>query len=252
MAVGFFSDTRGNVHTLAEKWNGRRWVIVSTPKPFGVNRGGARLNAVSCATASVCTAVGTAGGATLVERWNGAKWVIQHALNPNGESSELDGVSCPSPKVCIAVGTGAEQWNGSTWMVTPTNASDGNNVALLSAVSCVEVTVCTAVGAGPLAESWNATSWTQTSPPPPAGFTPRLTGVSCPTVTFCIAVGSVERDNGGGDATYAYLWNGTTWTAQTPGPPSTGNHLTAVSCTSPIACTAVGDTNGVALVKRYS
>ena len=49
-------------------------------------------------------------------------------------------------------------------------------------------------------------------------------------------------------------WNGTTWTIQ-PTPNPKGAHfseLKSVSCDSPTVCTAVGDSDQVALVERYS
>ena len=52
---------------------------------------------VSCASATTCTAVGTAlGRATLAESWNGTSWRIEPTPPPTGSAySTLDGVSCP-------------------------------------------------------------------------------------------------------------------------------------------------------------
>ena len=85
--------------------------------------------------------------------------------------------------------------------------------------------------------------------PPPAAPTsaavlaaPGLYGVSCTSATACIAVGT--SGNGTTVATLlAERWNGTNWTIQqAPGPPgATSSSFYSVSCTSPDACTAVGN-----------
>jgi hypothetical protein len=45
--------------TLAERWNGISWTVQSTPNPAHGDPGSERhLNAVSCTSSGVCTAVG--------------------------------------------------------------------------------------------------------------------------------------------------------------------------------------------------
>jgi len=58
----------------AARWSGKRWSIQSTPSPTGATSSG--LAAVSCATTTTCTAVGSYDDAAgrqsvLVERWHG-------------------------------------------------------------------------------------------------------------------------------------------------------------------------------------
>jgi len=71
-AAGFYSNATTPV-TLAERWNGTKWSIQTTPNPVGGSN--STLDGVSCASASTCTAVGGYNngttGATLAERWNG-------------------------------------------------------------------------------------------------------------------------------------------------------------------------------------
>jgi hypothetical protein len=111
------SDPSGqNLWTLAERWDGRKWTIQHTPSPSGVDE----LFALSCASASTCTAVGSSAGGTLAERWNGTKWTIQRTPSPTN-GGELNGVWCASASKCTAVGdhfntalnyrTWAERWN---------------------------------------------------------------------------------------------------------------------------------------------
>jgi hypothetical protein len=102
-AVGAYGSVHGSL-TLAERWNGAKWVVQSTPNPSGGQD--SELNGVSCPSVKACTAVGSYGGeATLAERWNGTKWALQHAPNPaDAGASLLLGVSCSSATACTAVG----------------------------------------------------------------------------------------------------------------------------------------------------
>ena len=100
--------------------------------------------------------------------------------------------------------------------------------ASLSAVSCVSVTSCFAVGSGSgkpatLVEHWNGKAWSIVKRPD-AGV---LNGVSCSTPTSCFAVGdSMLR------------WDGKTWSIV--GRPQHSVVLKSVSCTSATNCFAVG------------
>ncbi len=109
-AVGSYIDGSGNVLTLAERWNGKSWVMQTTPSPGSY---GPSLFGVSCSTGSDCAAVGAyqavSGGpeVTLAEHWNGHTWTVQSTQNPTGAGrwSQLSEVSCSSPNACTAVGT---------------------------------------------------------------------------------------------------------------------------------------------------
>ena len=93
---------------LAENWNGKKWAIEQSPDPTGATY--LSLSAVSCASATACTAVGyyldhAGTSVTLAELWNGTKWAIEQTPNPTGtKGSSLDGVSCASATACTAVG----------------------------------------------------------------------------------------------------------------------------------------------------
>jgi hypothetical protein len=155
-AVGHYVRD-GASHTLAERWNGTRWAIQSTPAAlFSVLRG------VSCPSNRACMAVGDYGFepfATLAERWDGSSWIIQSTPNQGPNKNELLGVSCASATACTAVGdydsvdgglflTLAERWNGTSWKISSTpNPTGAYDIALLGA-SCTMRVVCTAVGFG--------------------------------------------------------------------------------------------------------
>lgn len=128
-AVGF-NESNSGLLALAERWNGAKWAVRTTPSPAGT---GGHLAGVSCASANVCEAVGSYRGSSaflaLAERWNGAKWAIQTTPNPAGPDTSLSEVSCVRTGACEAVGldssrsgTLAERWNGTKWSIQATPA----------------------------------------------------------------------------------------------------------------------------------
>ncbi len=244
------------------------WTIESTPNPAGAEIG--VLSAVSCSSGSACTAIGSwaqsasVPGGVLAQRWNGKSWQIQRTPKPKGAaSSNLYGVSCPSSIACASVGTAyrtagkldvnlAEAWNGKSWRVQATPNVNGATESNLYAVSCTSASACTAVGdydntAGvprAVVERWNGKAWRIQAIPRPAKRT-WFFGVSCSAAQACTAVG--YQNNGGNTHPFAEAWNGTRWQAQAvplPRSATSGGALSAVSCTSPSACTATGTNFG--------
>lgn len=262
-AVGDYTDAAGVVLPLAERWNGHKWVVEATADPSGAT--GSYFDAVSCPSASACTAVGyyvngSGLDVTMAEAWNGTRWVLQAVHERTGTTTAfLEGVSCRSAAMCVAVGwdggttgtftpeTLAVRWDGVSWAIQSTPvASQGS----LNAVSCSSPTACTAVGAYEssahvqvtLAERWNGTHWTIEPTQNPAGATDSiLSAVSCPTASMCSAVGnSISASNAA--ASVAEHWNGTSWSiVRSPGPTgAVADFLSGVSCQSSGSCTAVG------------
>src|SRR5262249_52837033 len=92
-----------------------------------------------------------------------------------------------------------------------------------------------------LAQRWNGHTWSILPTPSPADGG-NLIGVSCPSRSSCLAVGGHGNPfNEIPPGTLAERWNGRGWRIQpTPNPPGGGWWLTAVACTAPSACTAVG------------
>jgi hypothetical protein len=262
-AVGGYSTTNTSPNTtLAERWNGSTWTIQSTPNPAS---GSPEFGAVSCPTATDCTAVGEPlgqGTATLVEQWNGTTWTIQSAPGPSGlNQAQLSGVSCTAPSACTAAGgarTGilvppsmlAERWNGTGWAIQASQNLSGALNSEFKGVSCASgSSSCVGVGdfingasaTSMLAETWNGTSWTIQRVPNPSTTKGVLNGVSCSSSTACTAVGTYLNGSSV-NVTLAERWNGTSWVVQsTPNPQaSTSSTLQAVSCPSETSCMAVG------------
>lgn len=258
---------------------GSTWTIEPTPNPAGA--GVNVLSAVSCGSGRGCTAVGSyaanlAGSpSALAERWNGKTWRIQPAAKPEGATgSGFFGVSCASANACTAVGSTtrnggrssmnlAEAWNGTGWRVQAVPTPEGATDSALYAVSCTSRRACTAVGhygnaAGlvrAVVERMNGKAWSVQPIPRPSKLT-WLYGVSCSTARACTAVG--YQSNGTGDAQpFAEAWNGRKWRVQAIPLPqgAPGAALSAVSCTSPDACTATGtalDVSSPTLAVRWN
>jgi hypothetical protein len=258
---------------------GSGWKV--EPTPNRVSTGINEFSAVSCTSGRACTAVGShaaslsSPGFTLAARWNGTSWRIQRTILPKGAaSSTFTGVSCASATACTAVGAAigktsrrsvnlAEAWNGTSWRVQAIPTPKGSTGSSLFAVSCTSPSACTAAGnydnaAGrvlAVAERWNGKAWRLQPIPRPAKVT-QLFGVSCPAARACTAVG--YQNTGTGDAQpLAEAWNGTKWHVQAVPLPhkAPGGALSAVSCTSPSACTATGtnfSTTGPTLAERWN
>jgi hypothetical protein len=100
--------------TLAERWNGTRWSVQPTPYPANASASHQQLelNAVSCGSATSCTASGAyaPGGysAYFLETWNGSSWRLVSSPHPvRFAHGALNGVSCALAG-CAAVGA----WSG--------------------------------------------------------------------------------------------------------------------------------------------
>ena len=270
VAVGNYFTDSGRGMTLAEHWNGNRWRIAPTPDTGGQL---SILWGLACVSVSDCTATGNSDAQTLAERWDGTQWSLESTPNPPGvPASALFAVDCPSSSACQAVGTTgpqtlAEGRTGSRWRIENSPAEVGAQASQLAAVACTSPSACTAVGGkvsysggfvapsgnplGTLAERWNGTAWRLVPTPDPAGAAGAfLTGVACPRSSTCMAVGGSFTIQGNPTGTLAERWSGSAWSiVPTPDPGGAhGGLLTAVACTTPSRCVAVGfetDSSGV-------
>jgi hypothetical protein len=263
-AVGGYTTagSQGPDATLAERWNGTKWVREATPDPAGGNF--TTLRSVSCAGSTSCVATLSPSAlvpAPVVERWNGTSWSIHGLVKPPGKAFAVIGVACTEATNCIAVGgsglqhlyaTWAEHLNGSSWKLESTPNETGAAEGSLAGVSCAGGSWCAAVGTGtrgpagptgPTADGWNGSKWTLETVPSPAGAkSSGLAGVSCNSSSACMAVGE-WTSAAGVKHPLAARWDSHHWALETVPDPSgaTGASLAGVSCTAAGACTAVGD-----------
>jgi len=254
------------------------WSLASTANPANppTPLTEAKLEGISCASSSMCMAVGEnkQQKKAFAEVWNGSEWKV-----PLGGESSLGegfadgiryGVSCPSTAVCEVVGTSstgtpvAESWielPGSGWyrQVQGAKTPEGATKVVLRDVSCTSTSACTAVGSyvkesktKTLAERWNGSSWSVQTTPNPESGSAELLGVSCDSASSCRAVGKQ------GSNPYGMAWNGTSWsTATVPNPSgSKSAFLQKVSCASSTSCMAVGSyydgTTNKTLAERWN
>jgi hypothetical protein len=245
---------------LAERWNGTAWTIISGGRrPAGAS--GVRLYAISCLSATSCTAVGwyynnAETREPLAEHWNGTAWAIRATPSLAGfTGSELIAVSCTSDNSCVATGNAtdssdnsaplAEYWNGTSWTIQPALSPVSEDGSAFTAVSCTTPTSCTAVGTyhpgeqeEPFAEYWNGMDWTlQSMPGATGGYAAYVGGLSCASAASCVAVGSYDNQNGA-EVGLAEHWNGSTWTVSHPG--GLNSEMNGVSCPSATSCIVVG------------
>ena len=149
-----------------------------------------------------------------------------------------------------ALAAAAAMLCGTAAAATPASAAAAPPTAhRLLGVSCASAKQCLAVGqdqnafkgaGGPLAETWNGTTWRTVAVRLPSGATGGILGnVSCVTATRCVAVGFYDK--GSSQFALADVWNGATWTpAQPPAPGGQNTALSGVACRSAANCVAVG------------
>ncbi len=260
MAVGSATSTTGYLQTLAERWNGTTWAIVSTPDTSTVFPNS--LSGVSCSSTTSCVAVGSAatstGSVTVVETWNGSSWTLTPSPEVAGTAADsLAAVSCPTTASCTAVGydvdgSGAEQtlveaWGGSAWSVVTSPDTTAKLPNALNGVSCTSASACTAVGGAyavggtaeqTLVETWSGSTWSAASSPDPTTGDDELQAVSCGT-GGCTAVG-YSTTSGGIEQGLVEASSGAPWAVvTTPEPGLYGNSLQGVGCVG-TACVATG------------
>jgi hypothetical protein len=110
----------------------------------------------------------------------------------------------------------------------------GSWVGLAGAITALILSVLASVAS---AASWSV----QPTPNPSSAPVSSLTSVSCSSADACTAVGYVVTSSGAYQ-TLAERWDGSAWSIQsTPNPSAENSQLSAVSCHSDAACTAVGE-----------
>ena len=246
LAVG---DTFGRpTRLLVESLAAGHWRSLASPAEYGGS-----LEAISCANAASCVAVGFRSGkkATLynvVEQFDGKHWTTVPVATPS-QASQLSGVSCTSSGFCVAIQSGVSFVRASQharWTQVNTAKVHGT----LNSISCAAKNWCVAVGSRlgnlanrngfyvPLIESFNGTAWSVVSSPRVPNHT--LSAVSCPSPRFCVAVGG---SLGGTWGSITEIFRANRWfTApdlKLNGLPAP-NVLKDVTCISAASCTAVG------------
>jgi hypothetical protein len=217
-----------------------------------------KLEDVSCASSSMCMAVGTdlytgSAGKGVGQLWNGTEWKTVFS----GINATPTAIDCPTTTSCLAVGTSnestwVERWSvsGGTWSkaVKLIELPSGATKATLRDISCTSETACTAVGSYfdgtkmvALAERYTGSLILSTQTTASLSEYGEFSGVSCDGASSCTAVGR----KGSGSSLLAERWNGSEWSLlSTPAKPEESGanefNLERVSCPSASFCMAVG------------
>src|SRR5579862_1424974 len=94
-AVLSFGSAAGAATSLA---------VVATPSPAGPPN--VTFSEVSCASATLCFAIGQSNSGALIEEFNGTAWSSSPIATPTGSTGmTLEDISCPSVTSCFAVGS---------------------------------------------------------------------------------------------------------------------------------------------------
>jgi hypothetical protein len=151
--TGEFATPTAQQLPLVERWAAGTWTRVTLSQPAGASD--PFLNAISCASAGQCAAVGGyvtgSTGQGLIEQLSGTTWTDHTA--PGSTGGGLNDVSCPATTTCEAVGqTGsallAERWTGGSWAPTTPAQPAKTTTPVLTGVSCASATHCVAIGFG--------------------------------------------------------------------------------------------------------
>jgi hypothetical protein len=262
VGIGFKDFVGFTSSPIAARWDGASWTNVAVPSPKGL---ASSFSSVSCSAATACTAVGGSVNPLVLSlptqpfaaQWNGSAWTFRPIPVPAGGSyAGLGDVSCTAANQCTAVGSYlpsksatttlplVERWDGTRWTVQPVPVTSVTHSTGLSAVSCVSVTRCTAVGSSsaapvaPLAETWDGSTWmAQPVPGTPPDST--LSGISRRAATDCIAVGGSNVSSVGAPNALAARLTSAGWNVEPTAAPATHRALADVSCTTN-GCQAVG------------
>jgi hypothetical protein len=197
------------------------------------------LDGVSCATESLCVAVGYEGSVYVSTDPTAGLWSIGSPYKGPG-AAHLTGVWCPSASLCVAVSGGNGSAGGRVFTTTSPAAGQWQSDQLggspdLRAVSCTTTSVCVAVAkGGRIFVSADPTGGTGTWREVGSPTQRDLEGVSCVTAFLC------ATGDGGGNILTSTDPAGRNFTGTNAG----GSvQITGVTCPTTTNCVAV-DNNG--------
>jgi hypothetical protein len=267
-AVGYHWETVGGAlefRTLAEHYNGSRFVIVPTPDRETAPAVDI-LDGIAGVSPSDLWAVGTSSppglpDQTLIEHWNGSTWSIVTSPNPGGRGDILQGVAAVSANDVWTVGARqdvssffqrpmAEHWNGKVWAVSSVPNAPGctghsylTGVAAASTVDVWATGWCGSGGTTPdqgFVVHWNGQRWSVAAGQGVLPGHSQLYGVAAGGKGNIWVVGSSQAPGASQASALTEHWDGSTWSRVTTSGTSQGAGLRAVVATS-IDAWAVGD-----------
>jgi len=226
-ALAMSGDAAPGYLTNVEAYDGSSWTeIADVSNARGNGAGNGAYTSALVYTGSTPSPTYATTGTIQTESWNGSAWSEVSDLNTArrdlgdgiGESNTA-ALACPgrnSPPITAITDT-VEQWNGSSW----TEVAELNNLrfsiggAGSSTSSIIMGGRGSPAGAGgapegtALVESWNGSSWTETTE-----FNTRRTaaGGTGTTNTAALLFGGYQAVSPVGATTRTEDWNGSSWT----------------------------------------
>jgi hypothetical protein len=230
-AVGTYTDSKGNLQALIERWQGSAWSKVKAPGA-GSPRNGS-LGGIDARTASDAWAVGSYVNKqgivlTLALRWDGQAWSRVPTPNPTPPGAPKNGglgaVYALSATNAWAVGSYldasalsqplVEHWNGTAWSIVDT-PDLGADEAVLTDVTALSSSAVWAVGfndTSTLVERWDGSKWIVVdSPTPGSHHNANLSGITAIRAGDLWAAGAYVTDQPS-LGTLVEHWNGSKWT----------------------------------------
>ena len=261
--MGSYSAGANGENTLAERWNGVSWTVVSTPNATTTYWD--QANGVTCVSSTECWAVGYyntgSGSLTLDRRVDRCHVDHRQRRGRRRDSNNLYGVTCWSATECWAVGrtrltvpapieplsrNGTEVLGAQIRLQTATAPQSLSTISLTCRAHrhpSVGPSGAPRSSCGPsqaIVEEWKGDSW-QIVPSPASPYS-ELYGVTCAAPGDCWAVGSYFDQANNDLQTLIESWDGSAWTAVTsPNTSSTQSDvLNSVTCASSTECFTVG------------
>jgi hypothetical protein len=237
--VGYHWETVGGAlefRTLAEHFNGSRFVVVPTPDRETAPAVD-MLDGITGVSPNSLWAVGTSSPPaspeqTLIEHWNGMAWSIVSSPDPGGAGDLLQGVAAVTSADVWAVGARqdagslyqrpmAEHWNGKAWSVLPVPNASGctghSSLTGVAAVSSVDVWATGWCGSGGTTPDqgfvvhWDGRHWSVVAGKGVLPGHSQLYGVSAGGPDDIWVIGNTQAAGASQPVAWTEHWNGATW-----------------------------------------
>ncbi len=196
--AGTYEDSDAHTQGALDIWSNGSWTPTTAPVPNGYTQ--VQLEDLSCVSASLCYAVGTAfgppGEVAVIEAYDGQGWTSDTVPEPSDYKSNgnIVHIGCSSGGVCAAVGSyfvpasgGGSTSVGSLFRISagaivaskfPAVSGEGSLPPELGSVACDNTGSCVAVGmwsdssfhAHPLVVSNSGGAWNARTAPLPSGY----------------------------------------------------------------------------------
>jgi hypothetical protein len=221
---------QNGVHSLVERWNGQRWLMVPTPSVGTYDL----LTAICAILHDDAWAVGySIPYLYTLMHWDGRSWAVV-----NGSPANLSILNSVKAFACDDVWAVGEKdvhqgtsstftlhWDGTTWTEIPSpNVATGNSLNGVDGSGPEDVWAVGSSSLGALTMHWDGTAWTVVPTPVDNGW---FTAVKAFSATNVCAVGSLAGTSG--QEPLSARWDGTQWRVMPTPPVNIPAFLSAIS-----------------------